>query len=160
MKKAAVEIHPSLPSACVVNCEHPFVYAVFLGYASSVSRALDPPLRILRFLARKGAAVPGDFTVEKCPRPQGSVMILRRLVLSSRLHAVMAMTQGLPVAPVPEELLVTTMRNDVIDIRCLHEPSFLHALHAQRVCLKVLLPGFPPSRSVTSPRCGPHLFWM
>jgi hypothetical protein len=73
---------------------------------------------------------------------------------------VVAVAKGLPVAPVPEELLVTTMRNDVIDIRCLHEPSFLHALHAQRVCLKVLLPGFLPRTAVASARSRPYLFWM
>ena len=87
-------------------------------------------------------------------------MILRRLILPPRLDTVMAMAQGLPVAPVPEELLITTVRNDVVDVRCLHVPSFLHALHTQWVRLKVLLPGFPPSRSVTSARCGPHLFRM
>ena len=87
-------------------------------------------------------------------------MILRRLILPPRLDTVMAMAQGLPVALVPEELLVTTMRNDVIDIRCLHEPSFLHALHAQRVCLKVLLPGFLPRTAVASARSRPYLFWM
>ena len=87
-------------------------------------------------------------------------MILRRLILPPRLDTVMAMAQGLPVAPVPEELLVTTMRNDVIDVRCLHEPSFLHALHAQRVCLKVLLPGFLPRTAVASARSRPYLFWM
>ena len=87
-------------------------------------------------------------------------MILRRLILPPRLDTVMAMAQGLPVAPVPEELLITTVRNDVVNVRCLHVPSFLHALHAQRVCLKVLFPGFPPSRSVTSSGSGPYLFRM
>ena len=84
-------------------------------------------------------------------------MILGRLVLSPRFHTVVTMAKGLPVAPVPEELLVTTMRNDVIDVRCLHEPSFLHALHAQRVCLKVLLPGFLPRTAVASTRSGTYL---
>ena len=84
-------------------------------------------------------------------------MVLRCLILSPSLHAVVPVAQGLPVAPVPEELLITTMRNDVIDIRCLHEPSFLHALHAQRVCLKVLLPGFLPRTAVASTRSGPYL---
>ena len=84
-------------------------------------------------------------------------MILRCLVLSPRFYTVVTMAKGLPVAPVPEELLVTTMRNDVIDIRCLHEPSFLHALHAQRVCLKVLLPGFLPRTAVASARSGTYL---
>ena len=87
-------------------------------------------------------------------------MVLRHLVLSPRLDTVMTMAEGLPVTPVPEELLITAMRNDVVNVRCLHVPSYLRALHAQRVRLKVLLPGFPPSRSVTSARCGPHLFRM
>ena len=84
-------------------------------------------------------------------------MILRRLVLSPRFHAVVPVAQGLPVAPVPEELLVTTVRNDVIHVRRLHEPSFLHALHAQRLCLKVLLPGFLPRTAVASARSGTYL---
>ena len=88
------------------------------------------------------------------------VPVLRRLVLSPCLHAVMTVAQGLPVTPIPKELLVTTMRNDMVNVRCLNVPSFLHALHAQRVCLDVLLPGFPPSCSVPSARSGPHLFRM
>ena len=87
-------------------------------------------------------------------------MILRRLILPPRLDTVMAMAQGLPVAPVPEELLITTVRNDVIHVRRLNVPSFLHALYAQRVHLKVLLPGFLPRTAVTSARCGTYFFWM
>lgn len=84
-------------------------------------------------------------------------MILRCLVLSPRFHTVVTMAKGLPVAPVPEELLVTTMRNDVIDVRCLHELSFLHALHTQRVRLKILLPSFLPRTAVASTRSGTYL---
>ena len=87
-------------------------------------------------------------------------MILRRLILPPRLDTVMAMAQGLPVALVPEELLITTVRNDVVDVRRLRVPSFLHALYAQRVCLKVLLPGPLPSSTVTSARCRTYLFWV
>ena len=87
-------------------------------------------------------------------------MVRRRLVLSSRLHAVVTVAQGLPVAPVPEQRHVTTVRNDVVDVRCLHVPSFLHALHTHRVRLKVLLPGLAPSSSVTSSGSGPYLFRM
>ena len=87
-------------------------------------------------------------------------MVCRRLVLSSRLHAVVLVAQGLPVAPIPEEFLIPTMRNDVVDIRRLHISTFLHALYAQRVCLKVLLSGFPPSCSIASLRSGTYLFRM
>ena len=84
-------------------------------------------------------------------------MILRRLILPPRLDTVMAMAQGLPVAPVPEELLITTVRNDVIHVRRLNVPSFLHALYAQRVHLKVLLPSPLPSSTVTSAHSRSHL---
>ena len=43
----------------------------------------------------------------------------------------MAMAQGLPVAPVPEELLITTVRDYMVNIRCLHVSAFLHALRTQ-----------------------------
>ena len=85
-------------------------------------------------------------------------MILRRLILTPRLPAVVPVAQGLPVASVPEEFLVTAVRNDVVNVRCLHVPSFLHALHTQRMCFEVLPPGFLPGCSV-SPSCGgPYLF--
>ena len=84
-------------------------------------------------------------------------MILRCLVLSPRFHTVVTMAKGLPVAPVPEELLITTVRNDVIHVRRLNVPSFLHALYAQRVHLKVLLPGFLPRTAVASTRSGTYL---
>ena len=85
------------------------------------------------------------------------IMVLRRLVFPPCFDAVMTVAQCLPVAPVPEELLITTVRNDVIHVRRLNVPSFLHALYAQRVCLKVLLPGPLPSSTVTSARSRPHL---
>ena len=87
-------------------------------------------------------------------------MIFRRLVLSPRLHAVVPVAKRLPVAPVPEQLHVTTVRNDVIHVRRLHVPAFLHALHAQRVSLKILFPGFPPSAAVTSAGSGPYFLRM
>ena len=87
-------------------------------------------------------------------------MILGRLILPPRLDTVVPVAQGLPVAPVPEELLITTVRNDVIHVRRLNVPSFLHALYAQRVHLKVLLPSPLPSSTVTSARCGTYFFWM
>ena len=87
-------------------------------------------------------------------------MILRRLILSPRLHTVVAVAQGLPVTPVPKEFLVTAVRNDVVDVRRLHVPSFLHALYAQRVHLQVLLSGLAPSSSVDSSRSAPHFLWV
>ncbi len=76
------------------------------------------------------------------------------------MHGLPIMTpfaQGLPVTPIPEELLVTTVRDDVIHVRCLHVLPFLHALHTQRVLIKVLLPGFPPSSTIATAGSGPYL---
>lgn len=72
----------------------------------------------------------------------------------------MPMAKRLPVAPVPEQLLVTTVGNDVIHVRRLNVPAFPHTLHTQRVRLKVLLPSFLPSSSVASARCGTYFFRM
>ena len=88
------------------------------------------------------------------------IMVLRCLILSPCLHAVMSVTQCLPVASIPEELPVTAVRNDVVDVRRLHVPSFLHALYAQRVHLQVLLSGLAPSSSVTSSGSAPHFLWV
>ena len=70
------------------------------------------------------------------------------------------MAQGLPVAPVPEQLLVTTVWNDVVDVCCLHVPAFLHALYAQRVCLQEGFSGLTPSISVASSGSAPHFLWV
>lgn len=87
-------------------------------------------------------------------------MVLRRLILSPRLDAVMPMAQGLPVTPVPEEFMVTTVRGDVVDVSRPDVPTFLHALHAQRVCLKVLLSGSLPGSSVPSSGSTPYFLRM
>lgn len=89
-----------------------------------------------------------------------SIAICGACVLSPRFYAVVPVAQGLPVAPVPEELLVTTVRNDMVDVCCLHIPAFLHALYTQWVGLKVMLPGFLPSATIASTTCTPHFFRM
>ena len=84
-------------------------------------------------------------------------MVLRRLILTPRLYAVVAMAQGLPVALVPEQLRITTMRDDMVNVRCLHIPAFLHALHTQWVFLQEGFSGFLPSTAVASTRSGTYL---
>ena len=69
----------------------------------------------------------------------------------------MAMAKRLPVALIPEELLVSSVRGDVIDIGCLDVLAFLHALHAQGVRLKVTLACLLPYSAVASACCRPHL---
>ena len=72
------------------------------------------------------------------------------LILRVRLDAVVPVTQALPVALIPEQLRITTVRYDVIYIRSFHVPAFLHALHTERMGLQVLFSGFLPLTSVTA----------
>jgi hypothetical protein len=62
-----------------------------------------------------------DLTFHKRPSmmvkkssPSKSVVILRIDVLGQRLPVMVFLAEGLPVAPIPEQLLITTMWNDVV----------------------------------------------
>lgn len=79
------------------------------------------------------------------------------MVLIPRLDAVMLMAEWLPVALIPEELLVSSVRNDVVHVCCLDILAFLHALYAQGVRLKVTLACLLPCSAVTSACCRPHI---
>ena len=54
-------------------------------------------------------------------------------VLRPGLDAVVTVAKRLPVASVPEKLLVSSVRNDMVDVGCFDVPAFLHALYAQRI---------------------------
>lgn len=58
-------------------------------------------------------------------------------VLLPRLLIVTWLTEALPVALIPEQLLVSAMRNNVIHHSCLGIASLLHALHTQWMFPKV-----------------------
>ena len=88
------------------------------------------------------------------------VPIHRVDVLSQRLLIVARLTQALPVASIPEQLLVSTMGCDVVNHSGFRVPALLYTLGTQRMGLKELL-GFPlPSAAVAAlPRRTGHL-WM
>jgi len=67
-------------------------------------------------------------------------MIFWCLILVPRLDGVVAVAERLPVALIPKELLVSSVRNDVVNVGRLDVPAFLHALYAERVRLKVPVP--------------------
>ena len=75
------------------------------------------------------------------------------MILVSGLDAVVSVTETLPVALIPEQYAVSSVRLDVIDIGCLDIASLLHALHTQRMRLKVTLAGSVPCRAVASAAC-------
>ena len=83
-----------------------------------------------------------------------SVLVLRGVIFLSGFDAVVAVTKALPVALIPEENTVSSVRLDVINIGCLDVAPCLHALHTQRMRLKVTLAGFVPSHAVPSASCG------
>jgi len=87
-------------------------------------------------------------------------MIFRILIFVSGLDAVMAMAQGLPVTLVPEELAITSMRDDVIDVGCPDVLAFLQALYAEGMRLKVTLACSLPCPAIASAAGTPHLFWV
>ena len=89
-----------------------------------------------------------------------SVLVLRGVVLVSCLDAVVTVAETLPVALVPEENTVSSVRLDVIDIGRLDVASSLKALHTQRMRLKVTLAGSVPCRAVASAACGACVFRM
>lgn len=117
------------------------VFAVFLlrrdlspGYILRLLSWLRTPTPlILRFFTEEGAAVPGGRARRDLTPAPGSVMISGSRVFSSCLLIVMFLTKRLPVALIPEELLITSMRSDVVHDGCLHVPAFLEALLAERM---------------------------
>ena len=85
-------------------------------------------------------------------------MIFRCLILIPRLDGMMPMAKRLPVIFIPEELLISSVRNDVVNVRCLDVLAFLHALHAEGMGLKVTLACSLPCLAVASPCCRAYLF--
>ena len=89
-----------------------------------------------------------------------SILIQGITILSPCFHAVVTVTECLPVALIPEYLLVSSMGNYMIHIGSFHVPTFFHAFHAQWMRRQESLPCFPPPAVIASFRGGPDLFRM
>ena len=63
---------------------------------------------------------------------------------ASRLLVMVALAQALPVAFIPEQLPVATMRNDVIDYSRRSQLVLFHAFHTQRISGEESLSRCPP----------------
>jgi hypothetical protein len=76
-----------------------------------------------------------------------SVLIRRPGIFQAGLLIVACLAQALPIALIPEQFPVTTVRLDVVDDRRLNVPSLCQTHYTQRMCGKVLfsdsLPGIP-----------------
>ena len=77
-------------------------------------------------------------------------MVYRVLILVAGLHIVMMFAERLPVARVPEELRVTTVRTDVIHDRRFDVLALALTLHAQRVREQEQLRESSPAGVVTT----------
>ena len=106
-----------------------------------------------RFRPAPGAApAPRTPPHRYTPEPQ-SILVLRGVILVSGLDAVVSVAEALPVALVPEENAVSSVRLNVIDIGCLDIASLLQSLHTQRMGLKVTLACLVPCCAVASAAC-------
>lgn len=103
----------------------------FIHFAILWASRWTPGLSISRILTREWAAVPGGKPCrDQTPAPGGpySVVVGRCLVLASCLLIMTTLAERSPVAPVPEELRITSVCFDVIHHRCLHVLALPQAL--------------------------------
>lgn len=81
-------------------------------------------------------------------------MVVLVSVLGHGLGIMAGLTQRLPVFLVPEQLLVTSMGNDVVNNRGWHNLTLLLATDTQRVGSKERFPGSLPPSVVAFLLCG------
>ena len=68
-----------------------------------------------------------------------SIKILRVTVLTSGFLVVAGLAKSLPVAFIPHQMRITTMRNDMVNHGRCREPSMCFAPHTQRMLPQVRL---------------------
>ena len=100
------------------------------GRRSCVAKAVEIPSRPRRSPRHKTPprsyrSEPQQIFSDLC-----SVLVLRSVVFVSGLNAMVSVTEALPVALIPEENAVPSVRFDVIHISCLDVASCLQTLHA------------------------------
>ena len=79
-----------------------------------------------------------------------SVGIFRSALLSSGFLIVTRLAQRLPVRVAPHQVMITTMRNDMVNDRCRHILSLRQTLYAQRMFPQVRLADTPPLAAVAT----------
>lgn len=79
-----------------------------------------------------------------------SIGIFGVSVLGSGFLIVTGLTKRLPVCITPHQVMVTTMRNDVVNDRCAHELAPCQTLHAQRMLPQVRLADTLPLAAVAT----------
>ena len=88
------------------------------------------------------------------------LLIYRSLILAPCLSVMAALAQRTPVAPVPEQVLITAMRNDVVDDGSSGVLAVLHAFLAERVYLQEKPAGLLPRPVIASAGSRPYFLRM
>ena len=79
-----------------------------------------------------------------------SIKILRVTVLTSGFPVVAGLAKSLPIAFIPHQMRITTVRNDMVDHGRCREPSMCFATHTQRMLPQVRLAEPLPLAAVTT----------
>ena len=135
----------------------------FLLFCRFCRGASDPrPYNFADFNARGGGGPCGNARRDLTPPPgcPASVVVHRCLILAPCLLVMAALAKGTPVAPVPEQVLITAMRDDVVDDGRSGVLALLHALLAERVRLQEQPAGFLPRTVIASAGSRPYFFRM
>ena len=90
------------------------------------------------------------------------IPVHRIIVFSSCLLVMMLLTKCLPVVLIPKQLLVTAMRNDMIDHSCFRVPRrrLPQTFRTQRMRPEERFTGLLPSSSISAGTCAPYHFRM
>ena len=111
-------------------------------------------MRISRKCVFEGASVFRAFTRRDLNRPYPDVLkrVRRVRILIPCFYIMMLLTKRLPVLLIPEQLIITSMRNNMIHNRCSYKLAFLLAFNTEDVLWSCKEPGscFLPLTSVAT----------
>lgn len=79
-----------------------------------------------------------------------SVSVFRSAVLGSGFLIVTGLAKRLPVRVAPHQVVIATMRNDMVNDRCGHILSLRQTLHAQRMLPQVRFADMLPLAAVAT----------
>jgi len=79
------------------------------------------------------------------------IPICRCTVFPSRFFVVARLAQRLPVAFVPKQIFITSVRSDMVNDRCFSVSSLLQTLGAERMLFKVPLADLLPAAAIPTP---------
>ena len=144
------------------GCFHGKTYR-FLSFCGVCRGTFDPrPANFADFNARGGGGPCGKARRDLTPPPgwPASVVVHRRLIFTPCLLVMAALAKGTPVAPIPEQSLITSVWDDVVNDRGLGVLAALHALLAERVRLQEQPACLLPCSVIASTGCGPYFLRM